>query len=63
MSNRPQLGDLGGGTWSVNVNGCEHGVLDGVFLEDFFLDPDKGLWEGFWLEIPYGPVPLSRGAW
>ena len=47
----------------VNVNGCECGVLDGFFMGGFWFDPDKGKWEGFWSEIPDGPLAFSGGAW
>ena len=45
------------------LNRCECGASDGVLLGDFWLDPDKWVWEGFWSEIPDGPLAFSRGAW
>ena len=43
--------------------GVNVGVSDGVFPGDFWSDPEKGMWEGFWSEIPNGPLAFSRGAW
>ena len=50
------------GTWPKIPNGCERGVLDGVFLGDFQLDLDSEMWKGFWSEFPDGPLAFSGGA-
>ena len=39
------------------------GASDGVFLGGFWLETEKGLWEGFWSEIPNGPLAFNGGAW
>ena len=38
------------------------GASDGVFLGGFWLETEKGLWEGFWSEIPNGPLAFNGGG-
>ena len=40
------------GTLSEIPNGCELGVSDDFFLENFQLDPNSEMWKEFWSEIP-----------
>ena len=49
-------------TRSEILNGCEYVASDWFFQGDFWLDTDKGMWEGFWSEITNGTLASSGGA-